>query len=66
MTPDQKKWIDEASYRDLLYRWRFAKSGDSIFQDDEASDHYIKVMAEAKEKVNHVAVSKEIGWDNNE
>ena len=64
MTKEQKKWIDAASYRDLLERWRNAPIGDPIFQG-ECGDYYSKVMAEKKKEVGqsgHVAASKSIGW----
>ena len=50
MTNDQKKWIDNASYTALLYKWRFAPSGDPMFQGD-TGDYYAKVMAEKKKTV---------------
>lgn len=60
-----KKWVDEASYEQLLSRWRFAPVGDSFFQGDNGK-YYVKVMAEKREQVGnsgHVAASKSIGWD---
>jgi len=63
MTPEQKKWIDEATYEDLLRKWRFAASGDPMFQGD-AGDYYAKVMVEKKayDPAEAVAASKRIGW----
>ena len=63
MTPEQKKWIDGASYEDLLRRNRFAPVGDPIFQG-ECGDYFLKVMAErqAADPAGHVAASKQIGW----
>lgn len=64
MTDKQKKWIDDACYENLLYRWRFAPVGDPMFQGD-TFEYYIKVMAEKKREVGnagHVAASKTIGW----
>jgi hypothetical protein len=57
-----KNWIDNASYRELLYHWRFAPIGDAIFQG-EAGDYYAKVMQEKRQTVDHVQVSKDIGWN---
>ena len=63
MTPDQKAWIDNASYESLLSKWRFAPAGDPIFQG-ECGQYYSKVLAE-KRSANPggaVAASKQIGW----
>jgi len=57
-----KNWIDNASYRELLSNWRNAPIGDAIFQG-EAGDYYAKVMQEKKQTVDHVQVSKDIGWN---
>ena len=57
-------WINNASYSELLRKWRFAKSGDPYFQG-EVGDHYNKVMCEKKKEVGdeeHSRLSKEIGW----
>lgn len=64
MTEDQKKWIDNASFEDLLRKWRFAPAGDPFFQG-ECGDYYSKVMAEKKAEAGHdasVQASKNIGW----
>ena len=63
MTPEQKEWIDQASYEDLLRRWRFAPVGDPFFQGD-TGDYYSKIMGElrAADPAGHVAASKSIGW----
>ena len=47
MTNEQKKWIDNASYEELLERWRFAPVGVSnpLFQGD-TGDYYSAVMKE--------------------
>jgi hypothetical protein len=58
-------WIDAASYEQLLRRWRFAPSGDPLFQG-EVGEYYKKALAEAKEAVGPaeaVAASKRIGWE---
>jgi hypothetical protein len=64
MTPEQKKWIDEASYQDLLARWRFALTGDPFFQGASGT-YYAKVMADRRDADPDAAVraSKLIGWD---
>ena len=65
MTREQKEWIDNASYRSLLYQWRHADSGDIIFHN-ESGDYYMKIMLEKKERLSscdQVAASKSIGWN---
>ena len=59
-----KCWIDNASYRELLSRWRFARSGNPFFEG-EVGDYYAKVMKCKREEVGdaeHTRVSKSIGW----
>lgn len=62
---EMKKWIDNASYGQLLSKWRFAPVGDPFFQG-EIGDYYSEKMAEKRREVGdaeHVATSKRIGWD---
>ncbi len=62
---EMKKWIDEASYEDLLRRWRTEPSGTPFFQG-EMGDYYAKVMARKRHEVGHaeaVRASKAIGHD---
>jgi len=61
MTEDQKTWIDEASYEELLRKWRFAELGNSIFAG-ESGVYYSKIMHEKKANCDHVQASKNIGW----
>ncbi len=64
MTTEQQNWIDNASYQDLLRRWRFAPVGDLMFQGDTGK-YYSKKMAERRSEVGqdeHVRVSKAIEW----
>ena len=63
MTDEQKAWIDNASIRELLCKWRFASVGDPFFQGD-VGDYYQKVMTAKKSADNAawVAASKSIGW----
>jgi hypothetical protein len=63
MTPMQKEWIDNASYEELLTRWRFAPVGSEWFQG-ECGEYYSKVMNEKKKQCDHVKASKNVGWDN--
>jgi len=61
---EMKKWIDGASYRQLLSKWRFAPAGNPFFQG-EVGDYYSEVMARKRSEVGdaeHVAASKSIGW----
>lgn len=64
MRLEDKKWIDNASYEQLLSRWRFSPVGDSIFLDD-TGEYYATVMRQKREEDNaeHVNVSKSIGWE---
>ena len=60
---EMKKWIDNASYLDLLGKWRRAPAGDPFFQG-ETGQYYTQVMARKKEEVGHeahVRASKTIG-----
>ena len=58
MTPEQKKWIDEASYEDLLRKWRFAPAGDPMFQGD-TGEYYSKVMNEQRSAESWWACSRQ-------
>ncbi len=56
-------WINNASYEQLLSKWRYASAGSPFFQGD-VGQHYKKVMAERKQQVGHaehVRASKNIG-----
>lgn len=64
MTKEQKDWIDNAGYTQMLGRWRNAPSGDPMFQG-ETGDYYAEVMKRKREEIGpsaHVAASKTIGW----
>lgn len=52
MTNEHKLWIDNASYYELLEKWRFAPVGDAFFKGD-TGDYYAKVMAQRREEVGH-------------
>ena len=65
MTESQKAWIDNASYEDLLQKWRYAPAGDPFFAGD-VGDYYGKVMRKKKAAAGHdasVQASKNVGWD---
>lgn len=58
-----KAWIDNATYEQLLRKWRNAPSGDPYFQYD-LGKYYADVMAKRKAEVGHaehVRTSKHIG-----
>lgn len=57
-------WIDNASYEELLRKWRYAPAGDPMFQG-ETGQYYSEVMAKKRDEVGnaeHVRASKSIGW----
>ena len=57
-----KEWIDNATYQQLLSKWRFAPAGSSWFQG-ETGAYFQKVMAEKKAQNPGAAVraSKNLG-----
>lgn len=57
-----KQWIDDASYEELLRKWRFALAGDPYFVG-EMGVYYSNIMAQKRMNVDHVAASKRIGWE---
>ena len=63
MNEQVKNWIDNASYEQLLSKWRFASIGDPMFQG-QTGEYYSKVMFEKKKQSDHVQASKNIGWGN--
>ena len=57
-------WINEASYEELLRKWRFAPAGSEFFQGD-IGKYYAKIMAERRKEignVEHARISKRLGW----
>lgn len=60
LTPENKKVIDDMSYEGLLRQWRFAPAGDPWFQG-ETGQYWGKRMAELRDTVDHVAISKKLG-----
>lgn len=61
LTPELKAEIDGKSYTELLRRWRHAPLGDTMFQG-ESGKYWNERLAELRDTVDHVAISKEIGW----
>lgn len=60
-----KKWIDDATYEQLLEKWRFAPTGDPFF-NGEIGKYFCHVMYEKKERLStqdRTDASKTIGWD---
>jgi len=59
-----RNWIDNASYEQLLAKWRNAEAGNPFFQG-EIGVYYATVMDKKRRQVGpaaHVAASKKIGW----
>lgn len=59
-----KKWIDNATYEELLTRQRFAPLGDGMFLGD-IGEYYSDVMKKHHSKIStadKVAISKRVGW----
>ena len=61
LTKKLKKEIDEMSYEAMLRMWRFDHISISVFQG-ESGEYFAGVMAKKKIAVDHVKVSKAIGW----
>ena len=61
--PNMRAWIDNASYEQLLFKWRNAPAGDPWFQG-AVGDYYARVMKERRnaDPAEHVRASKSIGW----
>ena len=60
---EMRNWIDNASYEQLLSKWRFAPVGDPLLQG-EMGDHYAAEFARRRNEdpARHVRASKKIGW----
>ena len=63
MTDDQKLWIDNASYEELLRKWRFAAVGDPIFRGDSGTYYAQTMRRKRPSDEEHAEVSKKIGFD---
>lgn len=63
LTDENKKYIDEHSYYELLARWRTAPVGDEMFQG-ETGKYWGERMSTLKAENPGAAVqaSKDIGW----
>jgi hypothetical protein len=65
LTKENKKYIDNLSYEQLLSRWRSAPSGDLWFQG-ETGEYWGSAMNKKKEEIRQdeaVRISKDIGWN---
>jgi len=63
LTDENKEKINKMTYKQLLYKWRFAPVGDPWFKG-ETGEYFVKRINELKSKgVDHVKASKEIGWE---
>jgi len=58
---ETKQEIDSMDYASMLHLWRFAKVGHRLTVG-EVGKYFAGVMAAKKQDVDHVAVSKEVGW----
>lgn len=64
MTPEQKEWIDNASYEELFRVMRFAPIGDPMMQG-ESGDYFISKFNKRRSEVGHeehTRISKKLGW----
>lgn len=69
-TPTSKEeemlaWIEEASYEELLQKWRFEPGGSPWFVG-EMGVYYQQAMTNRKNELSHeeqVVTSKKVGWD---
>jgi hypothetical protein len=63
MTPVQKQWIDDATYEQLLERWRFG--ADISWFQDECGEHYLTVMSRKRDEdpAGAVRACSRIGWE---
>jgi hypothetical protein len=57
------EWIDNASYEELLTKYRFAPLGDPLFIG-AMGEYFFEVMERKKPSPEeHTLISKRIGWD---
>ena len=65
MNEELRKWITNASYKQLLERNRFGSLSDPIFEG-ESGKLFMDCMFKQSNKLStdeQVKISKEIGWD---
>lgn len=56
-----KEQIDNMDYREMLYKWRFLPPGDPLFLAS-SGEYFVKEMLDKKKYVDHVQISKDVGW----
>lgn len=61
LTKENKQMIDNLDYEELLRQWRFTPTGDPMFCG-ETGDYWRDRMNELRDTVDHVAISKKVGW----
>jgi hypothetical protein len=64
LTQEQKDYIDEMTYIEMLRLWRTVPAGDPLFVG-ETGIYFGKIIAEKRIQVGpeeHTAASKSIGW----
>ncbi len=66
MNPDSDvvEWCKNASYEQMLSKWRFAPSGDKFFTGDNGK-YFAFIMKEKRAQITdaeHTQASKNIGW----
>ncbi len=61
LTSENKKTIDKMSYESLLSQWRNSPSGNPWFEG-ETGEYWKERMTELRETMDHVAISKKIGF----
>lgn len=65
LTSTLKQQIDNMSYEQLLYKWRFAPAGTDLFQG-ETGEYFKSKLFEKRNQLSvseQVAVSKYVGWE---
>jgi hypothetical protein len=66
MTPEKMKaWIDNATYEQLLSKWRYEPIGSPWFAG-ELGKYYSDVMKKRREEISDeekIATSKKVGWE---
>ena len=66
LSPAQLKWLDEASYADLLARWRYGRKGEVWFCGTNAT-RYKRIIEQRKLELlpfEAERIEKEVGWSN--
>ena len=58
-----KDQIDHMTYKHMLSLWRYTPvGGNDLLFEGETGEYFSKSMAEKKKYVDHVAISKIVGW----